>query len=149
MNMIICGNEFLCRHLCCFISKTLFNVFMYDVMTSNGCLSWALGYVVWNVNLRGMTSHMAYEMLTFNVMWPVGAHSQIKSWWIDVLRPWAYALGYLNGWVTRVLRHYLWRHAWRNFNWDIKCDVAVSPCTQVYDGNISGKYSGSINRYEI
>ena len=128
---------------------TLCNVFMFDAMTSDGCLSWALGDVVWNVNLRGMTSHMAYEMLTFNVMWPVGAHSQIKSLWIDVLRSWAYALGNVNGWVTRVLRHYVWRHVWRNLSWDVTCDVAVSPCTQVYDGNISGKYYGIINRYEI
>ena len=128
---------------------TLCNVFMFDAMTSDGCLSWALGDVVWIVNLRGMTSHMAYAMLTFNVMWPVGAHSQIKSWWIDVLRPWAYALGNVNDWVTRVWRHYVWRHVWRNLNWDITCDVAVSPCTQVYDGNISGKYSGIINGYEV
>ena len=128
---------------------TLCYVYMYDAMTSNGCLSWALGDVVWNVNLRGMTSHTAYEMLTFNVLWPVGAHSQIKSWWIDVLRPRAYALGNVNGWVTRVLRHYVWRHVWRNLKWDITCHVAVSPCTQVYDGNISGKYSGIINRYEL
>ena len=102
------GNYAVLYHL------TLCNVFMCDAMTSNGCLSWALGDVVWNVNLRGMTSHMAYETLTLNVMWPVGAHSQIKSWWIYVLRPWAYALGNVNGWVTRVLRHYVWRHVWRN-----------------------------------
>ena len=76
-------------------------------------------------------------------------YSQIKSWWIDVLRPWAYALGYLNGWVMRVLRHCVWRHAWRNLSWDVTCDVAVSPCTQVYNGNNSGKYSGIISRYDM
>ena len=100
------------------------SVVMYDAMTSDGCLSWALGDVVWKVNLWGVTSHMAYEVLTLNVMWPLGAHSQIK-------------------------RHYVWRHVLHNLNWYVTCDVAVSPCTQVYNDNISRKYSGIVNRYEI